>query len=168
MKKLSKKLVALLMVMTMVLAMGVTSFAAETRSATQVTVVFQQRDTTVNPATQSEIETVTQVNVDTTDTVQTAVDKALEKIGGSAVWVDVPATDDYAAYTYLKSVTIDGHKYENNYSYSSEGSLTRYTGTSWMWNTVDNQSYPDDYMDQATVGNNTIFYLTFEKSSFTF
>lgn len=49
-----KKLIALVMAMTMVLAMGVTSFAVETRSATRVTVVFQQRDTTVIPTTQSE------------------------------------------------------------------------------------------------------------------
>lgn len=166
MKRLSRRLAALLMAMVMVLAMGVTAFAQETPNK-NVNVHFVSRDATVADPTNSEILTVN-VTVSADDTIQEVVNVALKN---QEEVTELPCTATWsgdATAQYLDGITIDGVAYNNTYSYTSEGDKTRYTGTSWMWNYDGGSNYPEYYMNQTTIGDHGNVYLIYEKSSFVF
>lgn len=166
MKRLSRRLAALLMAMVMVLAMGVTSFAQETPNK-NVNVHFVSRDATVANPTNSNILTVN-VTVSADDTIQEVVNAALEQ---REIDFELPCTATWsgdATAQYLDGITIDGVAYNNTYSYTPEGDQTRYTGTSWMWNYDGGSNYPEYYMNQTTIGDHGSVYLIYEKSSFVF
>lgn len=166
MKRLSRRLAALLMAMVMVLAMGVTSFAQET-SNKNVNVYFVSRDATVADPTNSNILTVN-VTVSADDTIQEVVDAALEQWEINSDLPCIATWSGDATAQYLDGITIDGVAYDNKYEYTPEGDKTRYTGTSWMWNYDGGSNYPEYYMNQTTIGDHGSVYLIYEKSSFVF
>ena len=177
MKKSIKSLLTVLIVAMMVLGLSITSFAGTTHS---VTVHIIRRDATTNPATVTYFTelpspgTITLQSVDSDTTVKDIVTAAMAQQSTpsapfSASFTYVPvSTYNPTAYYYLGGMTLGGTPYNGSYNITDYGDdgWKQYTGTSWVWNYDGGNTYPNDYMDQTTIGSNTAIWLIYETSSF--
>lgn len=159
-----KKVVILVVSIVIVLGVSITAFAVNEAAVSNydVTFNFYQKDSTVTPATQSEITDSITVSVEEDLTVKDALDAALaqESTTGHVYYATWTGSGPY----FLYAVKLDGTNYVNDCTIIG----TTYTGASWMWDYDLMGSYPSDYLDEATITNNTTIYLIYENSSYSY
>lgn len=147
MKRLSRRLVALLMAMVMVLAMGVTAFAQETDGTKQVNIIYMIDDSSekVDADTNLVSETVT---IADNGTVKDAMDAAAEVSGKDIQW-GFDSYSDPNGY-YMTSFDGIGSEYIDS-KYSDEPGQSWYRSNDWIIYQVDNGKTPN--ITEDTYGN---------------
>lgn len=171
MKKMSKRLVALLLAAVMVMGLSITTFAS-TNTTHQVTIYFQEvtraADGTAGTASpllgSSLSNSCVTVTVNDGATYKQAINAACAQSGNdvsNAVW----------SGDYLQSLILDDELYKNNGSYPDSHT---YVGSSWMYfnegpaNIPTNiNNYPTSTLAEATIHANTTFTLSFESMTYT-
>lgn len=165
MKRLSKKLIALVMAMTMVLAMGVTSFAAETTTNDTCTVTF-----TINRKNGDEktalVSDAIVVEVPVGQTVKTAVETKLSAYYPH--FTDVENEDGEYQYSYLDSMKFGSETLASagTSTPSVPGDWTHGTYEGWDWEYYVNNVYAQDYMSSHVITGNCTIELDYAYNSF--
>lgn len=166
---------ALALVMTMSLAVGVTAFASEdTANSTMTIKIVRENENATQPVDCATFS----VSYNTGDTLYDVIDN---KFGDDAVWdpVDILDPSDWSDTGLdghvLKSLTFTDNAGEEqtwtNNGQSEEGSTAvsgKYSGQSWVYTydsflTGDNE---DEYLDYVGANGGTLT-LNFQYSSFT-
>lgn len=169
MKKMSKRLVALLLAAVMVMGLSITTFAS-TNTTHQVTIYLQRATRNSNGAviSRSSLNSGQPVVV-TVNNGQTYKD-AIEK----ACYEETTAITN-AAWTssgeYLKSLKVGGSTLTNYDTFPNDHT---YVGLSWMYYNDDLSTIPasiDDYpstpLSSAVINTDVIFTLSFESMTYT-
>lgn len=167
MKRLSKKLIALVMAMTMVLAVGVTSFAAETRTGNDdtCTVTF-----TINRKNGDEktalVSNAIVVEVSVGQTVKDAVETKLSAYNPH--FTDVYDDDDVYQYSYLDYMKIGDDELASagTSTPSVPGDWTHGTYEGWDWEYYVDNVYAQDYMSSHVITGDCAIELDYAYNSF--
>ncbi|SFB40305.1 hypothetical protein SAMN05216249_1392 [Acetitomaculum ruminis DSM 5522] len=161
--RIMKKILSLLLVVTMTMAMGLTALAADgTQADTNVTtktVTFNiykdKEELLAGPIT---------VTVDSGTTLDKAVEKLMNYFPNFKF-----GTYQGEAYRYLESMIINGEAYKSESSTTVNGNHGHYEGSDWEYyvgEKMNDNTYGQVYMSSYVINDNINVFLNFAYSSF--
>lgn len=165
-----KRIVSLVLTLTMLFAMSSMAFAQSSAQTINVQLYFQQvsLDRTASDLPEiSKTQPIT-VTINSGQTVKDAIDKAVTEnnVLTDAVW---------QGGSFLNSMKLNTTNYENVNKYYTEDGKNVYEGTSWMYfmgepddmpQSMNN--YPTEYMNQKTLTSDSIVTLSYETMKFVY
>lgn len=160
MKKLSRKLLAVLLTATMIMAMSLTSFA-KTQSTYSVTFNINQ----TNGNTVTSLASSVQVTVDSGETVYDAVNKLTAY---SPQFIDVYDNSGTYSYSYLSSMTFGTNTLTGGGTStpSTPGDWTHGHYEGWDWEYYVNGTYASTYMTSNVITSDCTITLNYAYNSF--
>lgn len=163
-----KRIVSLVLTLTMLFAMSSMAFAQSSAQTINVQLYFQQvsLDRTASDLPEiSKAQPIT-VTINSGQTVKDAIDKAVTENNEltDAVW---------QGGSFLNSMKLDATNYENVNKYYTEDGKNVYEGTSWMYfmgepdyMPQNMNAYPTEYMNQKVLTSDSSVTLSYETMKF--